>query len=190
MTKQQETRKVLFGCIAFVGICGLISSIIYHKEEDNCCVDVVLEPIEKEKKFIKLYNIRKDIKLSDKDFECLARNIYWEARQEPLIGQLGVAQITYNRVKDWRWKNTICEVVYEKKQFSWTTLPHIKNAHPKNKKQWERAKHSAFLFTKGVRVENFQKADHYYASYIPKPLWAYKMKKISKIGHHIFYASR
>lgn len=83
MTKQQETRKVLFGCIAFVGICGLISSIIYHKEEDNCCVDVVLEPIEKEKKFIKLYNIRKDIKLSDKDFECLARNIYRSARKAP-----------------------------------------------------------------------------------------------------------
>lgn len=52
MTKQQETRKVLFGCIAFVGICGLISSIIYHKEEDNCCVDVVLEPIEKEKNLL------------------------------------------------------------------------------------------------------------------------------------------
>lgn len=189
MKKDREMRQVLFGCIVFVGICGIVSSIIYKK--DNCCVDVVLEPIPKEpKKFVKLYNVHRAISLSDKEFDCLSRNIYWESRTEPLIGQIAVAQTTFNRVKDKRWKNNICGVVFQKNQFSWTNLPNIRNAKPRNRKQWERAKHSAYLFLHGVRVENLQRSDHYYANYIEKPKWAHSMKKISKIGQHIFYASK
>lgn len=52
--------------------------------------------------------------------ECLARNIYFESRGEPIDGQYAVAFVTLNRVEDPRWPDTICDVVYQENQFSWT----------------------------------------------------------------------
>ena len=54
---------------------------------------------------------------------CLEKNIYFESRDQPWIGQIDVAQVTLNRVKDGRFPNTICKVVKQRKnrtcQFSW-----------------------------------------------------------------------
>ena len=44
---------------------------------------------------------------------CLALNIYYEARSEPLAGKIAVSEVVLNRVADTRYPNTICEVVYE-----------------------------------------------------------------------------
>ena len=49
----------------------------------------------------------------EKQHECLAKNIYFEARNEPFVGQFAVALVTLNRVHDSAFPNTICEVVYE-----------------------------------------------------------------------------
>ena len=65
------------------------------------------------------------------DYHCLASNIYWEARNQPLLGKLAVAQVTQNRVDNKRYPDTICSVVKQTKfypsgridlhscQFSW-----------------------------------------------------------------------
>ena len=50
------------------------------------------------------------IKATD-ELECLALNIYHEARSESLAGQYAVADVTLNRVKDTRYPSTICGVV-------------------------------------------------------------------------------
>lgn len=65
-----------------------------------------------------------------REVTCLALNIYYEARGEPLSGQQAVAEVTMNRVASPRFPNTVCEVVYEKRwdrlrkryvgAFSWT----------------------------------------------------------------------
>jgi len=47
--------------------------------------------------------------------KCLADNIFWEARSQPEIGQLGIAYVTLNRVKSKRYENTICDVVWKKR---------------------------------------------------------------------------
>ena len=44
---------------------------------------------------------------------CLAQNVYFEARNQPLAGQMAVISVTVNRVNDGRFPNTICGVVYE-----------------------------------------------------------------------------
>ena len=49
----------------------------------------------------------------EKQLECLAKNIYFEARNEPFVGQFAVALVTLNRVNDTDFPNTVCEVVYE-----------------------------------------------------------------------------
>ena len=54
---------------------------------------------------------------------CLAQVLYYEARSEPLDGQLLVAEVVANRVNSEDFENTICSVVYQKGQFSWTKDP-------------------------------------------------------------------
>lgn len=65
---------------------------------------------------------------SDTDVECLALNVYYEARAESFDGKLAVAQVTLNRVNSKKFPNSICSVVHERTrvaarvfcQFSWT----------------------------------------------------------------------
>jgi len=59
------------------------------------------------------------IALTSTDVECLAKNIYFEARGENIKGQLAVGLVTINRMKDERWPDDVCGVVYQNKQFSW-----------------------------------------------------------------------
>ena len=56
---------------------------------------------------------------SAEDHVCMAKNIYFEARNESLQGKMAIALVTLQRVKDYRYPNTVCDVVYENKQFSW-----------------------------------------------------------------------
>jgi N-acetylmuramoyl-L-alanine amidase len=51
---------------------------------------------------------------------CLSLALYHEARSEPLEGQLLVAEVVMNRVKSKDFPTTICEVVYQPGQFSWS----------------------------------------------------------------------
>lgn len=52
--------------------------------------------------------------ISDKDIECLARNIFYESGGEPLEGKIAVGMVTMNRTQDQRYPSTICEVVKQK----------------------------------------------------------------------------
>lgn len=56
-------------------------------------------------------------KITDGNIEhhCLVANVYYEARGEPLVGQLAIALVTINRAN-----RGICNAVYAKSQFSWT----------------------------------------------------------------------
>ena len=61
------------------------------------------------------------------EVKCLAKNIYFEARNQSIQGMYAVADVTLNRVKDSRWPSTICAVVKQRDQrrgkwicqFSW-----------------------------------------------------------------------
>lgn len=59
----------------------------------------------------------------DRELQCLAKNIYWEAKSESYVGKVAVAAVTLNRVADRRFGNTICAVVSERPggrcQFTW-----------------------------------------------------------------------
>lgn len=53
------------------------------------------------------------------DAECMALNIYHEARGEPEFGQALVAQVTVDRVADRFYPSTVCDVVLEPAMFTW-----------------------------------------------------------------------
>ena len=53
----------------------------------------------------------------DKELHCLSLNVYHEARGEPIQGQLAVAYVTMNRLVSGRYPDSICNVVWQDRQF-------------------------------------------------------------------------
>jgi spore germination cell wall hydrolase CwlJ-like protein len=122
---------------------------------------------------------------------CLARAVYFEARSESELGQLAVAKVILNRVKDPNYPKTICGVVYQGSgsrnscQFSFAC-----DGMPDDVKQpgaWANSKRIAQKAIAGdTQVAAIGSATNYHADYV-KPRWARNMKRLIKIGHHIFY---
>ena len=123
------------------------------------------------------------------DLISLSLNVYYEARGESLQGQQAVALVTLNRTKESRWPDTVHEVVWQGKQFSWT-IQHTNvdaavNA-VRNPVKFRECMCVAADVLAG-KVEDFTGgANHYYADTIPMPQWARNMTTTLIIGHHRF----
>lgn len=114
------------------------------------------------------------------DLECLAKNIYHEARGEPMLGKLAVAQVTLNRAK--YLKHSICRVVYYPDQFSWTKH----NLRILDFDSWLEALQLAERVLKhGRALKNFP-ATHYH-NHTVSPNWRHNMYRVSQIHNHKFY---
>jgi spore germination cell wall hydrolase CwlJ-like protein len=116
---------------------------------------------------------------------CLSLNVYWEARNQPLAGQLAVAQITMNRVHNNNYPNDVCSVVYDHKQFSWYWDG--QSDIPKEEKAWETAMIVASAAMAGSGHVELQNSLHYHAVY-SQPYWKDSMAYVTTIGDHVFYA--
>ena len=128
------------------------------------------------------------------ELHCLAQNIYFEARSEPPAGQLAVAAVTLNRVAHPRFPNTICEVVRQggykrlnRCQFSWWCDG--KKDEVRNDTAWETARIVAWISLLKDNNDPTGGALYYHADYV-KPKWIPEMKRIVKIGRHIYYVPK
>lgn len=117
---------------------------------------------------------------------CLSMNVYFEARNQDIAGQVAVAQITMNRVASPLYPDDVCSVVEQYKQFSWKYDG--KSDVPTEKRAWERAQMVAQGVLAGSgHVELMDpRITHYHAAYV-KPYWAPTMTLVAHIGDHIFY---
>jgi len=128
-----------------------------------------------------------------KNLDCLARNVYFEARGEPLAGQFAVAEVTLNRQASRLYPRTICEVVYQKNwdplrkryvgAFSWTEFDSLPEPGGED---WQRAWRVAETVYYGKSIPTLQGALHFHATYI-KPDWAKSKQRVARIGRHVFY---
>ena len=134
------------------------------------------------------------MQVSDKELWCLATAIYFEARGESYRGQVAVAQVVLNRVKDYRYPETICGVVFQNQsrrnscQFSFACdgIPETIN----DRTSWAQAEDIAKRFTNGeLYLTEVANATHYHATYV-RPAWAPRMTKLTQIGLHVFYKFR
>ena len=133
-----------------------------------------------------LVKTKQQVALTAKELDCLAKNIYHEAGVEDRAGKIAVAQVTLNRLREGRWGNNVCSVVYAKAQFSWTLDKKKRNQVPQGL-LWEQSRAVALEFQRGIRVKGLEDSTHYHADYIRDPNWA-KAKQVAKqIGQHIFY---
>ena len=127
------------------------------------------------------------IKHTQREFDCLVRNIYFEAGIEDDLGKYAVAQVTLNRLSIEHWGEDICSVVYAPAQFSWTFDKKKAKIQPTDK-NWERSVEIAKnVLIRGHRVKPLERSLFYHADYIKKPKWADDSKRIKQIGRHIFY---
>ena len=116
--------------------------------------------------------------------DCLALNIYHEARGESKQGQIAVGHVTLNRVRSKKYPNSICEVVYQHKQFSWT---HDKISNvPKDQRLYKRIRDLSSKILRGKYKDPTNGAIHFHAKKC-RPYWVNKVKKTVTIGNHIFY---
>jgi spore germination cell wall hydrolase CwlJ-like protein len=126
--------------------------------------------------------------------ECLALNIYHEARSESETGQLAVAAVTLNRVQSEAFPDLVCDVVQQggerlhRCQFSWWCDG--KSDRPTEARAWERARRIARrTLLGGLGEDPTGGALYYHASYA-KPPWSREFERTARIGNHVFYRPR
>jgi spore germination cell wall hydrolase CwlJ-like protein len=137
-----------------------------------------------EDKLNDIIEVKEKVKYTKNDVECLTRNIYYEAGVESQLGKFAVAHVTVNRLKTGYWGDSICKVVYAKKQFSWTLQKQLSDPNPT---LWAESQSIAEKVLTGHRVSKLMHSLYYHATYIPNPKWADPAKEAGQIGNHVFY---
>jgi spore germination cell wall hydrolase CwlJ-like protein len=129
------------------------------------------------------------------DIECLTEAIYFEARGEPFLGQLAVANVVMERVRDSRFPPTVCEVVHSGRYWEGNPIRNRcafsywcdgKPEIMKDKQALKTATEVSKMAIDGVLYEEVQGATFYHASYV-SPYWIEKLEFITRIGKHLFY---
>lgn len=131
---------------------------------------------------------------AQREQKCLAEAIYFEARSEPEAGQAAVAQVVLNRVRSGLYPASVCGVVYQNRhrymgcQFSFACEG--KSLRITEGEPWRTAVRIAKEVTEGRTFNaDVGGSTHYHATYV-RPGWASRLKKMDKIGTHIFYKLR
>jgi spore germination cell wall hydrolase CwlJ-like protein len=122
----------------------------------------------------------------DQDSMCLAKAVYFEARGEPLDGQLAVAKVVLNRANSGIFPSDICEVVTQRKQFSFVRggqLPPVDETTA----TWHTAVAIAHIARSDLAPSLPANVLWYHASYVSPP-WDRWHTQAARIGAHIFYS--
>lgn len=136
-------------------------------------------------------------KRAAKEMRCLALNIYFEARGEAAEGQLAVAMVTINRMNNRYFPSSVCGVVWQKRQFSWTHDG--KSDRPTDARAWKLAKRIAQVAYQRYNtlsahtraaLDITKGALHYYAPTLASPYWAKVHSVTREIGGHVFLNGR
>ena len=154
-------------------------------------VQPLAEPSEEVSSETRATSLRELVSETETDFtlseqmHCLAGAVYFEARGEPLSGQLAVAQVVINRADSSRFPSSYCGVVYQRAQFSFVrggAMPRINTGS----KAWKRAKAIARIAHEGMWESEAEDALYFHAKYV-SPSWSRKKTARATINQHIFY---
>ncbi|HYJ83002.1 MAG TPA: cell wall hydrolase [Allosphingosinicella sp.] len=119
----------------------------------------------------------------DAQHECLAGAVYFEAKGEPLHGQLSVAEVILNRARSGRFPASACGVVTQRGQFSFIRggrFPAIARASL----AWKRAVAIAHIAVQDLADGPAPKALFFHAKRV-SPRW--RLTRVAAVGNHIFY---
>lgn len=197
----------LFG--ALYAVCSHFELALFSKAEEIPIVDYpqVIEETDPKPTAVELRDlpIKESVRdRNDQEVECLALNIYHEARGSIFVDRAAVTDVVLNRVQDTRYPNKVCDVVKQAKYSKW----HLENSgkkvpirhrcqfswycdgrsdYPHDKESWEHAKHIAYNMYYYDEYRGITEgATHYHATYV-SPEWASHFQMIGRIGNHIYY---
>lgn len=124
--------------------------------------------------------------MSVDDYECMAMNVYHEARGESWEGQAAVVHVTLNRVADPRFPDSICDVVWQSGQFSWTQDG--RSDYPHDEGAWRLSQDIASIaYDRWLVGEDFSEGATFYHAHWVSPSWARQFEETVEIGVHTFY---
>lgn len=170
--------KILLVAIGLVLVGWIGYKVVKYKLDPNKEVTIKMSAVTAE--------------VRNKQLECLARNIYYEAGGEPFEGKVAVAQVVINRSQSGQFPNDICRVIYQKNvvydkvlcQFSWYCEGPAR-VPPKYATAYKESEIVAKqVLLEGFRLPSLEKALYFHAKHI-NPKW--DREKVAVIGGHIFY---
>ena len=135
-----------------------------------------------------LVDARGDTVAPNADQECIAAAVYFEARGEPIEGQLAVANVVLNRAASGKYPASICAVVTQAAQFSFVRkgiIPPIKRAT----EAWRKAVAIARVAVERLAQQLGSDVLWYHANYV-RPAWGGRLIRVTQIGTHIFYSGK
>lgn len=131
----------------------------------------------------RLFLARSTPRYSAADLSCLAEAVYHEARGESAKGQAAVAEVILNRVDSRAFPSTVCGVINQPSQFSYT----IGGRKPiRNKAAYLRARAIAEAALAGAPRTLTGGATYFHTPAV-RPSWARRFQRTVQIGSHIFY---
>jgi spore germination cell wall hydrolase CwlJ-like protein len=160
--------------LAIVG-CSLLAILLIRQEFRMDMIEEKLDDV---------IQTTEKVKHTKTDLECLTKNIYYEAGVESEVGKFAVGHVTINRLKTGYWGDSICKVVYARKQFSWTLAQKLPRP---NSRLWAESEEVARKVLAGHRVRGLTKSLYYHANYIKNPHWVDPKHHAGQIGAHVFY---
>jgi len=119
------------------------------------------------------------------DMKCLAQAVYFEARGEPMEGQLAVAEVVINRAKSDLYPDSYCDVIRQPAQFSFVRHGRIPQAD-ESSDAWQRAVAIAEIAQQNLWQSKAADAMYFHATYV-NPSWAHQKVELAQIDAHIFY---
>ncbi len=127
----------------------------------------------------------------------MAANIFFEARGESIKGMKSVAAVTWNRVMHKNYPGSVCAVVFQKKQFSWThqespsrilqvLTGDVAGMQKKDRESYKKAVDIAALPRVHFTTLMPKNVLHYHSVKV-NPRWARYKVKVMQVSNHIFY---
>lgn len=119
------------------------------------------------------------------ELTCLAQAVYFEARGEPLGGQLAVARVVINRTESNQFPDDYCSVVTQRSQFSFVRNGRIPQPNTSST-AWQRARAIARIAHQDLWVSEVDDSLFFHATHV-RPSWAGRKASVARIDSHIFY---
>ena len=123
-----------------------------------------------------------DVDAIDADTECVAKVVHHEAANQPLQGQLAVAEVILNRMRSGRFPTTPCAVANQPGQFFHTDGYHVPHSSPR----WRTAVAIARVAEAGEAPPAAPGALFFHASYV-RPAWSHRRPLVAQIADQVFY---
>jgi spore germination cell wall hydrolase CwlJ-like protein len=124
--------------------------------------------------------------VADREQECLANAVYFEARGESIEGQLAVAEVVMNRAASGRYPTTLCAVITQKAQFSFIRHGRFPAAN-RASDAWRKAVAISQIARQKLAASLPTDVLWYHATYV-SPKWGKRLNRQTQIGLHIFYS--